>query len=102
MAIVINGVDVPQNCANCERKAACKQRIYLEGRPDGCPIMAMPENCLECLRTHFRSGIKCGEWAKLMAILNGQDYDTACPFAWIILSDSEECSGQTDKLQCGD
>ena len=71
MAIVINGVDVPRNCANCERKAACKQRIYLEGRPDGCPIMAMPENCLECLRTHFRSGIKCGEWAKLMAILNG-------------------------------
>ena len=93
MAIVVNGVDVPRNCANCERKAACKQRIYLEGRPDGCPIMAMPEECLECVRTRFRAAIKCGEWAKMNAVLNGQDYEVKCPFLWIFKAQTEEADG---------
>lgn len=79
MAIIIQDCEVPQNCAGCIKKVGCTQRIYMEERPDGCPIIAMPEECMECVRTKFRAAIKCGEWAKMNATRNGQEYTIKCP-----------------------
>lgn len=39
MSIVIKGMEVPQNCAQCFlRVGGCKERIYMETRPKRCPI----------------------------------------------------------------
>lgn len=93
MAIIIKDCDVPQNCATCVKRVGCKERLYMETRPDHCPIVAMPEECLECVRTRFRAAIKCGEWAKMNAVLNGQDNEVKCPFYWILKAQTEEADG---------
>lgn len=67
-------------CSFCVGRDNCEYKDKVKGtRPDSCPIIAMPEECAECVRTRFRSGIKCGEWAKMNGVLNGQDWDIACP-----------------------
>lgn len=41
--------------------------------------LAMNPHCSLCVYTKFRAGVACGEWAKMNAVLNGQDWDIACP-----------------------
>ena len=96
MSIIIQDCEVPQTCAVCERRRNCSERIYMKTRPDHCPIIAMPEECLECVRTKFRAAVKRGEWAKMNAVLNGQDYDVKCPFYWKFRAQTGEQDEQTD------
>ena len=39
MGVLIKNMEMPKNCAACIMKVgSCKERIYMESRPDACPI----------------------------------------------------------------
>ena len=43
MSILIQGMEMPQNCGTCFlRVGDCKQRMYIEHRPKGCPLIELP------------------------------------------------------------
>lgn len=90
MAIIVRGFDVPKNCAQCD--VHCDERRLLKReRPDKCPIIAMPDECLECVMTKFRAAIKCGEWAKMNTALNKHEHNDsiACPFYHLFMEQVE-------------
>lgn len=40
MSVVIKGMKMPANCAQCSlRVGHCKERMYMEHRPDNCPLV---------------------------------------------------------------
>ena len=44
MSILINGMEMPKNCAGCFlRVGQCSKRIYMENRPSDCPLNEVPE-----------------------------------------------------------
>lgn len=44
MSILIKGMEMPKNCGTCPlRRGDCLQRIYMEKRPDNCPLVPVPE-----------------------------------------------------------
>ena len=43
MSILIEGMEMPGNCAGCfMRISGCRKRIYQECRPKGCPLVEVP------------------------------------------------------------
>lgn len=43
MSIIIKGMEMPKNCGTCPlRRGDCSQRIYMEKRPDNCPLVPVP------------------------------------------------------------
>lgn len=43
MSILIRGMEMPKNCGTCFlRVGGCKQRMYIEHRPKGCPLIELP------------------------------------------------------------
>lgn len=43
MSILIKGMEMPERCGACFlRVGGCKQRIYIEHRPKGCPLIELP------------------------------------------------------------
>ena len=43
MSILIKGMEMPERCGQCFlRVGNCKQRIYMEQRPKGCPLVEIP------------------------------------------------------------
>ena len=43
MSVLIKGMDMPERCGQCFlRVGNCKQRIYMEQRPKGCPLIELP------------------------------------------------------------
>ena len=43
MSVLIKGMDMPERCGQCFlRVGNCKQRIYMEQRPKGCPLVEIP------------------------------------------------------------
>ena len=104
MAIIVRDLDVPSNCWDCDLYVACDSHSHsVEAkRPDHCPIIAMPEECMECVRTKFRAAIKCAEWAKMNAVINGQDYDVKCPMYWAFKMNTEDKNARdSDAIQHG-
>lgn len=44
MSILIRGMEMPERCGACFlRVGGCKQRIYMEQRPKGCPLVEVKE-----------------------------------------------------------
>lgn len=39
MSILIRDMEMPKNCGACPLRASCIYRIYLERRPDYCPLV---------------------------------------------------------------
>lgn len=42
MGVYIKGMEMPQNCGGCPLRASCVHRIYIECRPDFCPLVPVP------------------------------------------------------------
>ena len=42
MGVYIKGMEMPKNCGGCPLRASCVHRIYLEYRPDYCPLIGIP------------------------------------------------------------
>jgi hypothetical protein len=42
MSVYIHNMEMPQNCYWCPLRASCVHRIYLEERPDDCPLVHVP------------------------------------------------------------
>ena len=43
MSVLIKGMEMPERCGMCFlRVGDCKQRIYMEQRPKGCPLIEIP------------------------------------------------------------
>ena len=43
MSVLIRGMEMPERCGQCFlRVGKCKQRIYMEQRPKGCPLVEIP------------------------------------------------------------
>ena len=43
MSILIKDMEMPERCGQCFlRVGNCKQRIYMEQRPKGCPLIDIP------------------------------------------------------------
>lgn len=42
MSILIKGMTMPKNCANCQLRASCVHRIYMEERPSDCRLVELP------------------------------------------------------------
>jgi len=44
MSVLIEGMEMPKNCAGCFlRVGQCSKRIYMENRPSDCPLNEVPE-----------------------------------------------------------
>ena len=44
MSVLIRGVEMPERCGQCFlRVGNCKQRVYMEHRPKGCPLVEVKE-----------------------------------------------------------
>jgi len=44
MSILIQDMEMPKNCGTCFlRVGNCKQRMYMEHRPKGCPLVEVKE-----------------------------------------------------------
>ena len=43
MDILIKGMEMPKNCGWCPLRASCVHRIYMECRPEYCPLIEVPE-----------------------------------------------------------
>ena len=44
MSILIRGMEMPERCGQCFlRVGNCKQRMYMEHRPKGCPLVEVKE-----------------------------------------------------------
>lgn len=42
-SVLIRGMEMPERCGQCFlRVGNCKQRIYMEQRPKGCPLVEIP------------------------------------------------------------
>ena len=83
MSVLIKGMDMPERCGQCFlRVGNCKQRIYMEQRPKGCPLVEITSQgrlvdadahileirkqyCEDCSR---RKGIKNGKMKFLYEI----------------------------------
>jgi len=44
MNVLIKDMEMPKNCGACPLKASCVHRIYLERRPDYCPLVPVPDH----------------------------------------------------------
>ena len=43
MSVLIKGMEMPPNCGHCFlRRGECKERIYMQYRPDNCPLVPVP------------------------------------------------------------
>ena len=42
MSVLVKGMEMPKNCGGCPLRASCVHRIYLEYRPDYCPLIEIP------------------------------------------------------------
>lgn len=42
MSVLIKGMEMPERCAKCFLKQSCNKRIYMERRPDNCPLVPVP------------------------------------------------------------
>lgn len=43
MSVIVKGMEMPERCGQCFlRVGNCKQRIYMEQRPKGCPLVEIP------------------------------------------------------------
>ena len=42
MSVLIKGMEMPKQCGGCPLRGVCKQRIYIEHRPKGCPLIEVP------------------------------------------------------------
>lgn len=43
-SVLIKGMEMPERCGKCFlRVGNCKQRIYMERRPKGCPLVEVKE-----------------------------------------------------------
>lgn len=42
MSILVKDVDMPERCAKCFLKSICDKRIYMERRPEYCPLIELP------------------------------------------------------------
>ena len=44
MSVLIRGMEIPERCGQCFlRVGDCKQRMYMEHRPKGCPLVEVKE-----------------------------------------------------------
>lgn len=44
MSVLIRGMEMPERCGQCFlRVGNCEQRIYMERRPKGCPLVEVKE-----------------------------------------------------------
>lgn len=43
MSIMIKGMKMPERCAKCFLKSICDKRLYMERRPENCPIIEIPD-----------------------------------------------------------
>lgn len=44
MSVLIRGMEIPERCGQCFlRVGNCKQRMYIEHRPKGCPLVEVKE-----------------------------------------------------------
>jgi len=43
MSILIKDREIPERCGQCFLRGDCKQRIYMESRPKGCPLVEVKE-----------------------------------------------------------
>ena len=41
-SVLIRGMEMPERCGQCFLRGNCKQRIYMEQRPKGCPLVEIP------------------------------------------------------------
>ena len=43
MSVIVKNMEMPERCGQCFlRVGNCKQRIYMEQRPKGCPLVEIP------------------------------------------------------------
>ena len=62
MSILIKGMEMPERCRQCFlRVGNCKQRMYMERRPKGCPLVEVKKphgrlGDLDELKSKFRHG----------------------------------------------
>lgn len=43
MSVIVKNMEMPERCGACFlRVGGCKQRIYMEQRPKGCPLVEIP------------------------------------------------------------
>ena len=42
MSVIVKGMEMPERCGQCILRCDCKQRIYMEQRPKGCPLVEIP------------------------------------------------------------
>ena len=93
MSVLIRGVEMPERCGQCFlRVGNCKQRVYMEHRPKGCPLVEVKE-------PHGR----LGDLDKLMTEFIDSDLDHLQRDDWReviqIVSDAEtviEAEGETE------
>ena len=41
-SVLIKNMEMPERCGQCILRCDCKQRIYMEQRPKGCPLVEIP------------------------------------------------------------
>ena len=93
MSVLICGMEMPERCGQCFlRVGNCKQRVYMEHRPKGCPLVEVKE-------PHGR----LGDLDKLMTEFIDSDLDHLQRDDWReviqIVSDAEtviEAEGETE------
>ena len=93
MSVLIKNMEMPERCGQCFlRVGNCKQRVYMEHRPKGCPLVEVKE-------PHGR----LGDLDKLMTEFIDSDLDHLQRDDWReviqIVSDAEtviEVEGETD------
>ena len=93
MSVLIRDMEMPERCGQCFlRVGNCKQRVYMEHRPKGCPLVEVKE-------PHGR----LGDLDKLMTEFIDSDLDHLQRDDWReviqIVSDAEtviEAEGETE------
>jgi len=43
MGVLIEGMEMQKNCGWCPLRGSCVHRIYMECRPEDCPLVEVPE-----------------------------------------------------------
>ena len=43
MSVIVKGRKMPERCGQCSLRCDCKQRMYWEQRPKGCPLVEVTE-----------------------------------------------------------
>ena len=73
VSVLIKGMEMPERCGQCFlRVGNCKQRIYMERRPKGCPLVEVKEQ-------HGR----LGDLDELKSKFRHSDGDNDVDSAWI-------------------